>query len=128
MHTKRGFSSCNRIKNRLRNRLLEQHLNACVRIGVEKVLLRMENFEEIKAVWRDMKSRYRLIDGHTSEMAKEIEEEEDRFDCGPDKGHKASNFFRPVHHIPKKRREHDSKMQGALKKRWTKKFKRRIQN
>ena len=30
VHIERGFSACNRIKNRLRNRLLEPHLNACV--------------------------------------------------------------------------------------------------
>ena len=128
VHTERGFSACNRIKNRLRNRLLEPHLNACVRVGVEKVPLRMVDFEEVKVVWRDMKSRYRLIDDHTSEMAKTIEKEEGRYDCGPDKGHTASTFFRPVHHIPKKRKAHDSDMQGALKKRRKKKFKRRIEN
>ena len=44
VHTERGFSACNRIKNRLRNRLLEPHLNACVRVGVEKVPLRMVDF------------------------------------------------------------------------------------
>ena len=76
VHTESGFSACNRIKNRLRSRLLEAHLNACVRVGVEKVPLRMVDFEEVKVVWRDMKSRYRLIDDHTSEMAKMTEEEE----------------------------------------------------
>ena len=76
VHTERGFSACNRIKNRLCNRLLEPHLNACARVGVEKVPLRMVDFEEVKIVRRDMKSRYRLIDDHTSEMAKTIEKEE----------------------------------------------------
>ena len=33
-----------------------------------------------------------------------------RYDCGSDKGHTASAFFRPVHHIPKKRKTHDSDM------------------
>ena len=55
VHTERGFSACNRIKNCLRNRLLEPHLNACVRVGVEKVPLRMVVFEEVKVVWRDTK-------------------------------------------------------------------------
>ena len=86
------------------------------------------DFEEVKVVWRDMKSRYRLIDDHTSEMAKTIEKEEGRYDCGPDKGHTASTFFRPVHHIKKKRKAHDSDMKSALKKRRKKKFKRRIEN
>ena len=77
----------------------------------------MVDFEEVKSVWRDMKSRYCLIDYHTREMVKKMEEEEGRYDCGPDKGHTASTFFRPVHHIPKQRKAHDSEMQGALKKR-----------
>ena len=75
-----------------------------------------------------MKSRYRLIDDHTSEMAKTIEKEEGRYDCGPHKGHTTSTFFRSVHRIPKKRKAHDSDMQGALKKRKKKTFKRRIEN
>ena len=79
MHTERGFSAYNGIKKRLRNRLLEPHLNACVRVGVEKVPLRMVVFEEVKVVWRDTKSIYRLIDDRTSEMAKTIEEEEGRY-------------------------------------------------
>ena len=128
VHTEGGFLACNRIKNRLHNRLLEWHLNACMRVGVEKAPLRMVVFEEVKVVWRDMKSRYRLIDDHTSEMAKTIEEEEGRYDCGPNKSHTASTFFSPVHHIPKKRKGHDSDMEGALKTRRKKKFKRRIEN
>ena len=128
VHSESEFSASNRIKNRLRDRLLEPHLNACERVGVEKVPLRMVDFEELKVVWRDMKSRYHLIDDHTSEMAKTIVEEEGRYDCGPDKGHTASTFFRPVHHIPKKRKAHDFDMQGALKKRRKKKFKRGIEN
>ena len=88
----------------------------------------MVDSEEVKVVWRDMKSRYRLIDDHTTEMAKMIEKEEGQYDCGPDKGHTASTFFRPAHRIPKKRKAHDSDMQGALKKRRKKKFKRRIEN
>ena len=75
-----------------------------------------------------MKSRHRLIDDHTSEMAKTIEKEKGRYDCGQDKGHATSTFFRPVHHIPKKRKAHDSDMQGALKRRSKKKFKTRIEN
>ena len=34
----------------------------------------MVDFEEVKVVWRDMQTRYRLIDDHTSEMANTIEE------------------------------------------------------
>ena len=83
VHTKRVFSACNRIKNHLLIRLLEPQLNACVRVGAEKVPLRMVDLEEVKTVWRDMESRYRLIDNHTSEMVKEIEEEDGRYDCGP---------------------------------------------
>ena len=128
VHTGRGLSACNRIKNCLRNRLLEPHLNACVRVGVENVPPRMADFKEVKVVWKDMKSRYRLIDDHTSEMTKTIEEEESRYDCGPDKGHTASTFFRSVHYIPKKRKAHNSDMQDALKKRRKKKFKRRFEN
>ena len=88
----------------------------------------MVDFEEVKAVWRDMKSKYRLIDDHTSEMVKEIEEEDGRYDCGPDKCDTTSTFLRRFHHIPKKRQAHDSEMQGALKKRRKNKFNRRIKN
>ena len=74
------------------------------------------------------KSRYLLTDDYTSKMPEEIEEEEGWYGCGQDKSHKASTFFAPVHHILKKRREHDSEMQGALKKIRKKKFKRKIEN
>ena len=50
-------------------------------------------------MYLDVKSRYRLIDDHTSEMAKTIKEEEGRYDCGPDKRHTTSSVLqaRPPH-------------------------------
>ena len=86
----------------------------------------MVDLEEMKVVGMDMKVRYRLIDGTSSEMAMDIEE--GRYDCEQGKGHTESTFFRPVHHIPKKKRTHDFKLQGSSKKGKKKKLKRRIEN
>lgn len=53
----------------------------------------MLDFEEVKVVWMDIKSRYRLNDDCTSEMVKEIEEEEGWYNCGPNKDHTPLMFF-----------------------------------
>lgn len=87
-HTEHGLSAINRIKNRLRKCLLELHITECMRVGAEKVTLSRVDFEEVKAVWKDMKQTYHLIDDQKRRMAKETEGEECWYDCGLDKGHK----------------------------------------
>ena len=77
------------------------------------------NFKHVKDIRKDIKPRYRLIDDYTSRMAKETKGEDFRYNYVSDKDHKASAFFRPVHHIEKKGYM-DLKGKGALSKRMKK--------
>ena len=58
-----------------------------MRVGVEKLPVSIVDFEEGNMEGHEVKVPFDY--DHTSEMVKNIEEEEGRYDCRPDKGHMA---------------------------------------